>query len=369
MPEDWIVRVEGREYGPANLETLREWKAEGRVLPANEARRIDLNTWATAAEIPELFEIPPPPPVERTAPAPSRSIAKICADAFRIYRKGFFQFFALTLLVLLPLLCAQLTSLGLGTSSTVDVDLRKRLAEGFDFCMRLLSLAFLPIYISGIQIATAKVETGCRVRFFDLLNEALKFWPRVAMLLVFVYGAYFFWTVLPIGLIVMITVGGPPSLGSSFLALTLLALWVWIIGRLFVNFLFWQQFAVLAGADVANALRQSKELARSGRQLPWYRRPLWRGVFLVTIWFGVVLALNIGPAWPAVRQYLQAITTSQSPEAIVEALKSISKPQGMNLLGFGLSLLQSILQPLLGIAFVLLYFDTKSRLAEEGSGD
>ena len=24
--DEWIVRVQGREYGPANIETLREWK-------------------------------------------------------------------------------------------------------------------------------------------------------------------------------------------------------------------------------------------------------------------------------------------------------------------------------------------------------
>ena len=38
VTEEWILRVDGREYGPANIDTLREWKAEGRVLPANEAR-------------------------------------------------------------------------------------------------------------------------------------------------------------------------------------------------------------------------------------------------------------------------------------------------------------------------------------------
>jgi GYF domain 2 len=360
MPEQWIVEVEGKEYGPANLETLREWKAEGRVLPANAARRTDLDAWATAAEIPGLFETRPLPIIAPAAPVFSRSVAKICADTFRIYRKGFFQFSALTLLVFLPSLCAHLTSLGLDASSAADVDLRKRLAEGFTFCMHLLTLALLPIYISGIQVATAELEAGRRVRFFGLLNAAVKFWPRVAMLSLFVYGAYIFWTVLPLGLMATITLGGSPSLVSSLIALSMLALWVWIIGRLFVNFLFWQQFAVLEGSDVANALRQSKELARSGRNISWYRRPLWRAVLLVTIWFSVVLALNIGPAWPSVRQYFHAVTTTQNPEAMMEAVQNISKTQGVSVLGFGLSLLQSLLRPLLGIAFVLLYFDARS---------
>ena len=56
VTEEWIVRVDGREYGPANIDTLREWKAEGRVLPANEARRADAELWTLAAEIPGLFD-------------------------------------------------------------------------------------------------------------------------------------------------------------------------------------------------------------------------------------------------------------------------------------------------------------------------
>ena len=36
VTDEWIVRVQGAEYGPANIETLREWKAEGRLLPDND---------------------------------------------------------------------------------------------------------------------------------------------------------------------------------------------------------------------------------------------------------------------------------------------------------------------------------------------
>ena len=32
MAEAWFIRVEGKEYGPADVETLHEWRAEGRVL-------------------------------------------------------------------------------------------------------------------------------------------------------------------------------------------------------------------------------------------------------------------------------------------------------------------------------------------------
>ena len=61
MAEQWIIRVQGKDYGPADLETLLEWKADGRVLPTNPARLNTNEHWTTAAEIPGLFTIEPPP--------------------------------------------------------------------------------------------------------------------------------------------------------------------------------------------------------------------------------------------------------------------------------------------------------------------
>ena len=64
MPDEWMVRVEGREYGPVDLETLREWKNEGRLIRTNELRRIGEDRWVLAAEFPEIFadELPPAAP-------------------------------------------------------------------------------------------------------------------------------------------------------------------------------------------------------------------------------------------------------------------------------------------------------------------
>src|SRR5512133_1201264 len=77
VTEEWILRVDGREYGPANVETLREWKAEGRVLPANEARRADTELWSLAAEIPGLFDVGALPAV--SAPRPTHSTSSVHA--------------------------------------------------------------------------------------------------------------------------------------------------------------------------------------------------------------------------------------------------------------------------------------------------
>ena len=57
MTEEWIVRVQGKEYGPADIDTLREWKQEGRLLPENEARKPGADLWSTAAAIPGLFDV------------------------------------------------------------------------------------------------------------------------------------------------------------------------------------------------------------------------------------------------------------------------------------------------------------------------
>src|SRR5216684_6632082 len=112
MPEEWIVRVDGKEYGPADIEMLREWKTEGRLLAGNEARRADVDLWTTAADIPGLFDAGTldvasgdgltQPPLQR------RSFAQILAETFRIYRKGFFPFFCFSLLTAIPSFCAQL---------------------------------------------------------------------------------------------------------------------------------------------------------------------------------------------------------------------------------------------------------------------
>src|SRR4051812_570933 len=113
--DEWIVRVQGAEYGPANIETLREWKADGRLLPSNEARPVDVDLWTTAADIPGLFSMPPAVPPTATFTQPPvqlsrRSFAEILTETLQIYRKGFLQYLGLTLLVLLPSICSQLAT-------------------------------------------------------------------------------------------------------------------------------------------------------------------------------------------------------------------------------------------------------------------
>ena len=364
MADQWIIRVQGREYGPVDVETLREWKTEGRVLPGNEARPVDSDLWATAGDIPGLFDIGPTAAVSDRAPPPSvlearRSLTEILLETLRIYRKGFVQFLGLVLTVAAPSICVQLANSVLGASRDIELDFRTLIVAAFGLCMLVLSLASWPVFIAGIQVLATELSSGREVRLSRLLPRILKFWPRVATLCIFVYGVFFLLTVFGFGIAIMIIAGGS-SLLVPFLALALLALQVWMFGRFFINVLFWQQFAILADADPANALRQSKELARSGRDLPWFQRPVWRGVLIASIWFGFVLVLQIGAQWHTIQQYFHELTTTQDPQALLQKITESQGSHGFDLLGLSLNVLQRILQPLLGIAFVILYFDSKA---------
>lgn len=365
MAEEWIIRVHGKEYGPVDVETLREWKTEGRVLPANEVRQPDVDLWTTAAEIPGLFDAGPVVSAAgRLAQASlqtPRNFAQILSETFRIYRKGFLQFFSLTLLVILPSVCGQLASFWTETASTAGIaDLRTLVTGAFALCMLVLTAVLWPVYITGIQILSVEIAAGRRVSFLTVLNETVRFWPRVAMLCIFVYGVFFLLTVFAFGIAVMVA-AGTSSLLMIFLALALLVVQVWMFGRFFINVLFWQQFAVLEDAGVVDSLRESKNLARSGGDLPWFQRPLWRGAFIASIWFAFVLVITLGPEWATLRHYFNELMTTQDPQALLQKLTASQQAHHFDVTGFALNLLQKILQPLLGIAFVLLYFDSKTR--------
>jgi GYF domain 2 len=367
MAQEWIVRVHGREYGPVDIDTLREWKAEGRLLPENEARTAHSDLWTTAETIPGLFEArgfvevntrgptQPPQQVQR------RSFGQILTETFRIYRTGFFQFLLLTLLTFLPSVCGQLAALSVQSTPGTSVDTRTLALSAFAICMTVLTMVLWPVYIAGIQILTADFVAGRRAGFVAALNQSVRFWPRVAGLCIFVYCVFFL--LLLFGLVIAsMVVAGASSLFVIFLALALLVFQVWMFGRFFVNVLFWQQFAVLENAGFIDSLRESRNLARSGRELPWFQRPLWRGALIVSIWSAFVLAITLGPEWSTLRQYFSELTTTQDPQALLQQLSASQQARGFETVRFALNLLQRILQPLLGIAFVVLYQDSRIQI-------
>src|SRR5882724_4488023 len=372
MAEEWIVRVQGKEYGPADIDTLREWKKEGRLLPENEARTTSADPtavagsakevlWSTAAAIPGLFDVGMlaaasgrveiQPPIQR-----QHSFGQILAETFQIYRKGFFQFLGLTLVVLLPSVCSQLTTALIQTAQTSGGDLRVLAGGSFAFLMFVLSMAMWPVYVAGIQILTVEIASGRRLGLVAVLNEAVRFWPRVAALCIFVYGVFFLLIVFGLA-IAAIALAGASSLLLVLFALALLILQVWMFSRFFVNILFWQQFAVLENAEFIDSLRNSRNLARSGGDLPWFERPLWRGAFIASMWFAFVLVVTLVSEWTTLHHYFSQVMTTQDPQKLLQQLTEAQQARGFETSAFALNLLQRILQPLLGIAFVVLYLD------------
>ena len=367
MTEEWIVRVQGEEYGPADIDTLREWNQEGRLLPENEARNTGTDLWSTAAAIPGLFDVAAlatasaGPLAQPPLQVQHRSFGQVLVETFQIYRKGFFQFLGLTLLVLLPSICSQLTTALMQTSKGSDGDLRVLAGGAFAFLMFVLSIAMWPVYVAGIQILTAEISDGRQPRLIAMLNDAVRFWPRVAALCIFVYGV--FALLMVFGLIIaVIALAGGSSLVLVLFALALLILQVWMFGRFFVNVLFWQQFAVLENAAFIDALRESRNLARSGRDLPWFQRPLWRGAFIASLWLAFVLAVTLISEWPILHHYLNQFATTQDAQTLLQQLTEAQQARGFDISAFVPNVLQKILQPLVGIAFVVLYLGSKIRL-------
>src|SRR4029079_582477 len=215
-----------------------------------------------------------------------------------------------------------------------------------------------PVYIAGIQILTAEIVRGNRFSFIGVLNEAVRFWPRVAALCIFVYGVFFLLMVFGLAIAAMALAAGSSVL-LALVALALLILQVWMFGRFFVNVLFWQQFTVLENAGFIDSLRESRDLARSGGDLPRLQRPLWRGALIASIWFAVVLAITLGPQLGILQHHFNKLRPTQHPQALLQQITEAQKASGFNISAFALGVVEKILQPLVGIPFVVLYLDNK----------
>ncbi len=362
MPEEWIVRVSGKEYGPVDLDTLTQWKREGRLLPSNEVRQETESEWTTASNIPDLFA--PPPPKSGHAFARRRTFWEIIRDSFRIYRAAFLPFFLITLLVAVPTLAFELTSPAYGIFHRATNAAGLTPANIVGLVALVLVIVNWPIFLAGIQIASIAVLEGGTVRTAELFRRAANYFPRFARLGLIVYGSYFLWTALPV-LAILSLLAASPSIPVILLALILLAIQVMMVARLFVNFLFWQQAAVVSNREGTAAIRESKMLARSRRRSRKIDRPLWRGALLASIWLLLVLCLSSGAELPFVLSKLQNVSTPEQMLAILQSLDAPQAPDGMLIASAIVAgLFHALIRPLFGIAFVLLYFDARADFSE-----
>ena len=89
---------------------------------------------------------------------------------------------------------------------------------------------------------------------------------------------------------------------------------------------------------------------------------MWRGAFIASIWFAVVLAITLGAQWGTLQQYFNQLLTTQDPQALLQQMTEAQQASGFNISAFALGVVEKILQPLVGIAFVVLYLDSKLEL-------
>lgn len=363
MSDEWFVRVLGKEYGPVDLETLREWKAEGHLIATNEVRRSTADEWMPAGSIGELFAPATPPPLPVSEPEPierRRTFAQILAETCRIYARGFWTFAGLAALVGIPSLGFRLAMAFTNFGGNEPLTGTERIAAAVAIVMVAVLLVTWPLFVGGLQFATAEVAAGRRVRLRDIVRRAVNFWPRIAQLCLITYSAFLFWMGMP--LLVAVGAAVQPTLIGVLLALLCLAAGVFMFGRLFVNFLFWQQTATLGGLHGLDALQESKEVARSGRAAPWFERPLSRGAMLASLWLVVDVAVSSAVQLPFLIARLASAQTLEQAIAIMQALMKAPQPDALMIVTYVVSVtVDTILRPLLGIAFVVLFFDAKTR--------
>jgi hypothetical protein len=72
-----------------------------------------------------------------------------------------------------------------------------------------------------------------------------------------------------------------------------------------------------------------------------------------------VLAIALISEWATLQHYFNEIITTQDPQLLVQKLTEAQHTSGFDIAGFALSVFQKILQPLVGIAFVVLYIDSR----------
>jgi hypothetical protein len=359
LEDEWFVRVQGKEYGPVDLETLREWKQEGRLIADNELRNAANASWVKASSVAELFgdlvAAEPPPLFLRR-----RAFGEIVSETFRIYRKGFLSFFILALLVAVPSCIFQICLAFLHFPEPQPLSRTAIIAATLAMVAVAVLFALWPVFIAGIQIATADLAAGRSIRLRDLLQRAAHLWPKVAKLSLIVYGSYFLWSVIPVVAIFSL-VAAQPSIVSILLALGILILQVYMTARLWVNFLFWQQTSVLETSETIEALRESQRLARTPSSAPWHERPVWRGAILASVWFLLLIVLSSGAEIPFLLVRLQGVTNPEDAFGLIKNLANAPAPDTMMIVSYVFSsLIHALLRPLLGISFVLLYFDAKS---------
>jgi hypothetical protein len=364
MPEQWMVRVEGKEYGPVDEDDLREWRDEGRLIRQNEVRRVGDDRWVLAGEVPEIFAADEPAPEPPDLIVRRRTWPEILRETIRIYRNGFWRFLLFGVLTAVPMFVLQwyfpkialpdLSSGSMQTMPTVTV-------PPICWLMFLLVVLVWPVSTAGFQYVADDVLRGRQRSFAEQFSAALQRWGRMLSTGLVVYAAYFFWVFVPFTAMIALLSAGVSVL-SLMLYLLVGAFMVYMIGRLFVNFLFWEQTAALGNEGALLALRESKELARCAVEAPRLDRPLWRGVTVAAAWLILLLVVLMAVQFPFMLVRLSGVENPEQAMALMQSLSQAKTPDALMIASDVVSaLVNLVLRPLMAASFIVLYYDAKAR--------
>ncbi len=323
MADQWMVRVEGKEYGPVDEDDLREWRTEGRLIRTNELQRVGDDRWFPASEFPEIFadelQVHPSEPPDLVVRR--RTWREIIRETIRIYRGGFWRFLLFGLLTAVPLFVLQwyfpkvpLPDLSSGSMESIPA------VTVPPICWLMFALVILmwPISTAGFQYVADDILRGRQRSFADQFSAALNRFGRMFSTGLMAYASYFFWFFVPLTVMVALLAGGL-SVFSLMLYLLIGAFMVYMNARLFINFLFWEQTAAFGDNGAQLSLRESRELARCVPEAPWLERPLYRGAIIASLWVLLLLFLLIGVQFPFTLIRLSGV---ESPEQAMALMKT-----------------------------------------------
>lgn len=372
MSEQWMVRVAGREYGPVDTDALREWKAEGRLIPENELRKVGDDDWSIAGAVEEIFgnAAASTRVGSEEAVTKARSWPEILAETFQIYRGGLGRFLLFGLISAVPMFFLQWTlpkmkmpDISAGANAPIVWPAFSPVAV----VALLLFLAAWPISTAGYQFVADDLVRGRARTFGDQLRAALARWSTVLTAALFVFGSYFFWFCVPFGALLALAGSGQISVPGALLFLLISVFMVYMNARLFINFLFWQPAATLRPQGALSAIRESKELARCVPEKPRLDRPLYRGAIVASVWLLAVLVLTFGVQLPFIITRFIGVTNPEEAMALARSLAEAQTPDALTILAdVASAALGLFMQPLLAAAFIVLYYDARARAGKNG---
>jgi hypothetical protein len=358
-----MMRLEGHEYGPVDLETLREWKTEGRLIRTNELRRIGEERWVPAEQFPEIFADVVPPAEAPDLIVRRRAWPEIFRETIRIYRGGFWRFMIFGLLTAVPMFVMQWYFPRVPMPDFLNGETMPSVTvPPICWIMFLLVILLWPISTAGFQYVADDVLRGRRRSLAAQFSAAVERFGKMLGTGLLVYFSYFFWFFVPLTAMIALLSAGL-SIISLFLYLLIGAFMVYMNARLFINFLFWEQTAAFGDDGAFLAVRESRELARCAAEEPKKMdRPMYRGATVASVWLLLLLFVLIAVQVPFTMMRLQGIENPEQALALMQSLSQAKRPDALMMASdITSAVLNLVLRPLLAASFIVLYYDAKAR--------